>query len=371
MLVPALLAALALEPPVRPEPGVLDWSAPPSCPAADELRRGIERRLGRSLIAHDGAVEARVETKGEGYRLVLRTAAEGVQEERTLEADDCRTLVDATALIVAATIDPVAVAEASAPRAEPLVVPTPSRPTAPSTRPAVPSTRPAVPSTRSAAPSPRPASSSSSPSPSSSSSSSSSPSPSSAPRSPPSAELSSAPLPRRIPRPLGVLRAGLGGGVGAVPRGTGVAALAAGLRWTSARLEIEGTYWIPRRSVPVEGSRVRVQLGTAALRGCGLVGRPPLEVPLCSGLQLGGLRGNGIDALRARPAQGLWLALEAGAGLARRLGPRWSLAGGVTAALPLVTPAFELAGARPVRLFEPSAVVGRAWLGIERLLGSS
>ncbi|MCX4240952.1 hypothetical protein [Paraliomyxa miuraensis] len=355
MLVPALLAALVIEllaalviePPALPEPPVLPeppatpgpgepateddsihWTAPVGCPAAGELRRGIERRLGRTLVSSEAQVDARVEPRAEGgYRLALRASAGTLVEERTLEADDCRALADATALIVALAIDPVAVAEVIEPWAEadPL-----EPPVAPSPTPAPTTTAPA--DERLAAP---------------------------------TADRPTEPEPGARRRPGGLLRAGAAVGLGAVPGVTGAVSLAAGLRWTHARLELEGAYWIPRTSEPVEGARVRVQLGTAAVRGCGQLGRDRLEAPLCGGLQLGGMRGDGVDTPGARAAQGLWLAIEAGVGLSWWFRPRWALAGSFSAAVPLRSPGFELSGDPPLRLFESSTVVGRLGLGIE------
>jgi hypothetical protein len=133
---------------------------------------------------------------------------------------------------------------------------------------------------------------------------------------------------------------------------------------------VEGAYWIPRTSAPIDGASVRVQLGTAAVRGCGQLGRDRLEAPLCGGVQLGGMRGAGRGASAPRTTQGPWVALEAGVALSWRFAPRWALAGGFTAAVPLVEPVFELADMPPVRLFAPASVVGHVWLGIELRLGT-
>lgn len=321
-------------PELPPEPDAIRWAAPVGCPSTPELRRGIERRLGRTLAPGEANVEAQVDPRAQGgYRLVLRTSAAGVVDERTLEADDCRALADATALVVALAIDPVAVAEAmeafaaddeveAPPREATPVVPAPARREATTPEPRTPSG---------------------------------------------SGEGSS----EGSSRPGGLLRVGAGVGLGALPGATGVPSLAAGLRWRRARLELEGTYWIPRVSEPVDGARVAVQLGTAAVRGCGQLGRDRLEAPLCGGVQLGGMRGRGQGAPNAHAAVGLWVALEASVGLSWWFRPRWALAGGFAAAVPLRQPSFELTDDPPVSLFEPSAVVGRVWLGIELRLGPS
>lgn len=351
MLASALVLALAFEPPVLPEPpgpGLpeppepepgevvappegegIGWTAPPGCPGADELRRGIERRLGRTLVAGEARTEALVELRAEGgYRLALRITAGELTEERTLEADDCRALADATGLVVALAIDPVAVAEVIEPWHEDDPLETP----------------PAVPTPMVTEPVREPVT-------------------------PPPGEPADAP--GQPGRPGALLRVGAGVGLGAVPGVTGVPSLAAGLRWPRARLELEGAYWIPRGSEPIDGASVRVQLGTAAVRGCGQLGRDRLEAPLCGGVQLGGMRGAGEGVPGSRTAQGLWVALEASVGLSWWFRPRWALAGGFSAAVPLVEPAFELTGDPPLRLYEPSAVAGRLWLGLELRLSNS
>lgn len=321
-------------PELPPEPDAIRWAAPVGCPAGPELRRGIERRLGRTLAPGEANVDAQVEPRAQGgYRLVLRTSAAGVVDERTLEADDCRALADATALVVALAIDPVAVAEAmeafaaddevEPPRETPPVGPAPARREATTTE------------LRS------------------------------------TTDSGEASEPAERSRPEGLLRVGAGVGLGALPGVTFVPSLAAGLRWRRARLELEGTYWIPRVSEPVDGARVAVQLGTAAVRGCGQLGRDRLEAPLCGGVQLGGMRGRGQGAPNAHAAVGPWVALEASVGLSWWFRPRWALAGGFAAAVPLRTPSFELTDETPVSLFEPSSVVGRVWLGIELRLGRS
>lgn len=325
------------EPP--PEPEAIHWEAPVGCPAAPELRRGIERRLGRTLVQGEAAVDARVEVGAEGgYRLLLRTEVAGMMDARVLEADDCGALADATALVVALAIDPVAVVEAMEAWGDGASIEDGPPPTA----------------VRPAGPAPAPV----------------------------RGETTTEPVrdeaadgvvdePERSRRPGGLVRVAAGVGLGALPGVTGVPSLAAGLRWQRARVELEGAYWIPRVSEPVDGATVRVQLGTAAVRGCGQLGRDRLEAPLCGGVQLGGMRGRGEGAPDARTAQGLWVAIEAGVGLSWWFRPRWGLAGGFAAAVPLRQPAFELMDEPPVRLFEGSAVVGRVWAGIELRLGPS
>ncbi|MCB9714904.1 MAG: hypothetical protein H6712_13640 [Myxococcales bacterium] len=335
-----------LQPPSLPEPPaarpgtdvppMVQWTAPPTCPGPGWVHRGIERRLGRPLASGEVAVEGQVTATAEGFVLELHTAAGELSESRRLEATDCLALADATALVVALTVDPVAVAEVLAAARE---VPVEEEPLPPPQRPEA---------EAELEPEPSPAASPEPPA-------------ETTPREP-SEETS-----RRLEGGLLRLTAGLG--LGATPGATGAFTLVGGLQWRRARLELQGSYWLPRRTAPLDGATVSVQLGAAGVRGCGQLRRDRIEAPLCGGLQLGGMRGEGAGVPGARPAQGLWLALEASVGLSWWIRPRWALAGGFAAAVPLVQPAFEVGRSPAVRLFEPSPVAGRLWLGVETRLG--
>lgn len=332
------------EPPTLPEPPVTGpespesedviWDAPESCPGADEVRRGIERRLGRTLAADEVSVTGRVSPTVDGFALELQATVAGTVEARRLEASDCQALADATALVVALAIDPIAVAEVIQQARE---VPVDEAPPAPALPPTT-----VAPST-------------------------STPAPASDTTSRATADAEPSPPARGLEG--GILRATAGVGLGATPGVTGAFTFAGGLRWARARLELEGSYWIPRRTNALDGATVAVQLGAAAVRGCGQIRRDRIEAPLCAGLLVGGMRGDGRGVPGARTAQGLWLAAEAGVGLSWWLSPRWALAGGFAAAIPLVQPAFEVGQDPAVRLFEPSPVAGRLWLGAELRLG--
>ncbi|MEX1362672.1 MAG: hypothetical protein AB1Z98_06065, partial [Nannocystaceae bacterium] len=213
------------EPPTLPEPPVkgpeptppepVRWEAPSGCPGAQTLRRGIEQRLGRRLVADEVEVDARVSARAEGFTLELRTTVDGLTDTRTLEAAECEALADATALVVALAVDPVAVAEVlEAARAvaledEPIAAPPllPATSSSDSTEEAEPTAPPAT----------------------------------------PDSELG---VGRDRGLEGGILRLTGGLGLGAVPGPTGALSLAGGLQWRRARLELEGSYWVPRRTDP-------------------------------------------------------------------------------------------------------------------------
>ncbi|MFY0534181.1 hypothetical protein [Nannocystis pusilla] len=156
---------------------------------------------------------------------------------------------------------------------------------------------------------------------------------------------------------------------GALPGMTGAVGLAAGLLWRRARLEVQGVWLAPRTADRAQGE-LRASLAAAAIQGCARLGRGRVEVPVCGGLELGGMRGGARGVPDARTTTGLWLAVVAGAGVAVRLGARWSLTGALQLAGAIVGPDFQVRDPGPaVRLFAPAPVTGRLLVGVEVRLG--
>jgi hypothetical protein len=111
----------------------LTWDAPPACPDAAYLRAQVETLLAGapSLLARVVA-RAEVSQRDDGMWTVrLTTDRDGTLGERFLEADACRSLADATALVVALTIDPAHVIAAGAAGTEPEASLPPSKPQSP------------------------------------------------------------------------------------------------------------------------------------------------------------------------------------------------------------------------------------------------
>jgi hypothetical protein len=116
---------------------VLQWSAPPDeCPDAAYVQAEIARLLGGGASASDSKVVAKakvVHAKESVWRVDLSTSSTpsgggaAVAGSRSLEAESCRSLADATALILALTVNPKRVAEVAASASAP-----PSASTAPS-----------------------------------------------------------------------------------------------------------------------------------------------------------------------------------------------------------------------------------------------
>ena len=128
--------ARAQEPP-RVE---LLWTADPSCPSGDAVVAAVDA-LVRGSPAKD-LIVARAEVTHPGsWRLLLETRAGARVGKRTVAADTCEQLADATALILALMIDPSAALKRPEPIAPlPRVEPPPVA--APPTAPALPAASP-------------------------------------------------------------------------------------------------------------------------------------------------------------------------------------------------------------------------------------
>ncbi len=323
-MVLAWLFAVALEPQAEPH-----WRVPPGCPDAS----AFAAQLDAHGVAKDG-VEIRGEITGAaetGYRIVLEIVHGGSREVRSIDARGCASLVRAAALVVALGVDPVALVERRAAPLAPLLAPD-SPPIGARRRIDAPQSE-ASPSSRSR--------------------SLSSPSRPASPRSPSSRS-----------RWQGWLS--LGGGLerGAVPGITGGVATALVARRRGLRLELGGA-WIGPRAAGIDAGAVRAQLGVVTVRGCPELVLPRASVPLCLGVELGAMRGDGRDAPAARTVHALWAAPTASAGVRLGSGPFGVLAR-AEVAVAAARPAFELRDpGAPLAVFTPEAVSARIWLGVE------
>jgi hypothetical protein len=88
------------------QPLELRWQAPDECPDRAQLQAKVDRLLGRSYATFDWLADARVARKGERWTLKLDLQHGGRHAARTLQADDCVTLSDAAAWLIAVAIDP-------------------------------------------------------------------------------------------------------------------------------------------------------------------------------------------------------------------------------------------------------------------------
>lgn len=302
--------------PVTPAADV-QWTAPAECPDRAALLASISRRLGRPFTT-EARVDARVTgDRFRGYALHLELAVGGRAEVRDVQDPSCVALTDAAAVRVVAAIEaPVVPAPPSLPPAEP-------EPTRPAPEPAPePEVVPAEPVVTTPMPAPQPAPTD------------------------------------MYDGPGAVLRAHGGGELGALPAIAGAVGLAVGLLWPRLRVELHGTV-LPRRS----NVEVEATLYAGAVHACGRIGRGVLEVPLCGGLEVGGMRGTAIDLPGARAATFLWVGAVAGPALAWHVRPRLSVWAGLQLVLALRRPRF-VQGVDS-ELHTPSRASGRFLVGLE------
>lgn len=159
------------------------------------------------------------------------------------------------------------------------------------------------------------------------------------------------------------LWAGGGLGLGLLPRVAPTAALGltlAGRRWEA---ELSGHYWALQRTTYEGGLGGRFVHGHAAARGCGAWERGRVRVPVCAGLAVGGLTGEGTGDLTPQVARSLWLGLLAGAGVRVALHPRIGLLLRAEAVLGLRRPGFVLEPARGL-VFRPDIPGFSAFLAL-------
>ena len=280
---------LTIGPPIqRPTEGVpLRWEAPLECPDQPALRERVHALVPGLLDARDAAgsrVEASVRAGAEGYEATVVVRNGDGETRREFAASDCETLTDAAALILAVMLDPVGLSVAlrerapelepaaeleptSTPEAELPIDPEPPIETAPVEQPTV------------------------------------------------SFERTSAADDR--PRNLGFGVRVLGGG-GYGPTNAAHATVGGTLALLGPRWRVElGALGVIPRIVRVDGGLGGRFDGWAVLgRGCFAPKIRRLELPLCGGVELGSVRGRGLESLpSAQEASFLWFALAAAQGL--------------------------------------------------------
>jgi hypothetical protein len=359
-LVIPMVAAIALPTALaQPASFTLSWEAPAECPDEGRVRSAVERLLGEGQPppAHVSA-RARVEHTASGHWNVrLTTVRDGATGERVVESDSCQSLADATALIVALTIDPERVA-AHAPGV-------PSAPASSTVAPTAPPPSAAAPAAASVSPS------------AALPTSASTAAPSVAPqREAPATRSATATGPT-----LFTLFAHVGGDVGTLPRAA--LAIDAGIALTlgSFRLEGYGTYLPPQATYPTAASLptlgTNILLLAGGLRGCFLPLRGSVEAGGCAGLELGDLYGQGFGPALPNPKQafapanggGLWVAPTLSGRASWRIARSFALVLDVGLVVPLQRDLFEFDNLEnpnaPLPLHEAGPVEGRAAIGPE------
>jgi hypothetical protein len=177
-----------------------------------------------------------------------------------------------------------------------------------------------------------------------------------------------------VPGPGFGASAGLLADAGTLPgAGLGVS-LGAALDWQGVELRLLGTY-LPAREASISTSSgsgsAEIGLVAGSVAGClpRRLSSSGLELGPCVGAELGWLSGSGTGLDVARSGGGLWSAARLDAVA------RWVLGNGIgldfllSALVPLQRHEFEVSG--PGLVFQPSAVVGRAGVGLSLELGST
>lgn len=330
----------------------LDWQAPAGCPSRAEVVAELERVLpeqGPIPSEGRGRVHAQVEVveQGDRWQVELTLTSQQGQEQRSFAAERCSLAADATVLVIAVAIDPVATARARVTPDPPIEAPAlPEPPPEPESPPEPPPEPPQADAHAGIAEAGEPA----------------------------SLQIVFAEPHPREPRRRASLRVALaifaGGGYGPLRAGAGQLELRVALVGERFRWETRGAWLVPVE-VGLDAARTgRFDGWVIGSRGCGVPGgslrageRVRLELPLCVGLEAGQLRGAGARGVPnpvavTRP----YAALEAGPGLRVRPLERLAIGFELDAVIPLVALGFSING-DPVLRNSPVGV--RALAGVE------
>ncbi|MFV8755449.1 hypothetical protein ACNOYE_33285 [Nannocystaceae bacterium ST9] len=324
----------------------LAWSASEACPTRegllDRLRaQGVGAALGEWIpAAHDQAglaVTIAIEPEREGWRAELELVDADGRAQRSFSADDCDALADAVALIVAVTLDPVAVtlaheARRSEPSREPAsdepapVEPAPVEPASAEDRPLLgPLAEPGE----------------------------------------PSIGIDVNDEDDRFDWPADV-RVGLslagGGSYGPTRTGYGSLGGRLALFGRAWRVELGGRWATPRR-IAIAGAAGSFDAWMVEARGCWVARPGPIELPLCPGIELGLVRGRGRSPTPdPSSSRFFWIAPTLGLGLTWAPIERLAIGPELALVVPLTRGRFVAGTAEIDRL---AAVGVRALLNLE------
>lgn len=254
---------LALTAALRIASAAVQWDAPAGCPDDTAVESRIAALVGDPTIVTPAT--AKVQQRGDRYEVELVTWIDGGSQRRALAATSCDALADAVAVVIAVALDPVQTAET------PRIVQTTEVAAIGST------------TVRTSSP--------------------------------------ASPVRARAPKPPLYFGLAIGGGYGSgiAPSGSGIVHLGLALGRRAWAIELDARLW-PRREFDRSAVRTHVTLGTVGLLGCGkgVFGR--VEIPVCAGVEVGGLRAFGPDLLANNPRNYPWIAPRARLGLRVLLG---------------------------------------------------
>jgi hypothetical protein len=133
--------------------------------------------------------------------------------------------------------------------------------------------------------------------------------------------------------------------------------------WPRVRVEIGGSHWFSRRASFDASRGGTIQLSAAHLAGCWRIGVGPVEIPLCTGLEVGALRGTGDGITDANTDTLVWGAALLGPRLMWPFVRRAALVAHTDLVIPFTVYTFEIDPLGSIYATEP--IAGRATLGIE------
>lgn len=323
-------AAQAPEPVRVAEHVTLRWDAPdPECPDQSELASRLRSLLGADPVQL--AASARVQRLPapgavDEWRLDLELRWAHRDDLRTLHAADCRSLADATVVLVAVLAAPLAAARRFVDsHAKPADAP------------------PELRAPEIAAPPAAPAA-----------------------ESPPASPRSSL----RWPRPTGpFMRIAAALGLGALPGGDFGVTVAAGGRLPRVRLEAAATFLSPREVSlsDASGRGGTISLAAVAARACPRFLGGALELSLCGSLEAGVVPARSVGYDPQRRSQGPWLAFGLGAAIEWWFSSQVALHAGAEG---LVAPVLTTYRLDDERLFTQRRLGLRAGLGLTIALTS-
>ncbi len=320
----------------------LEWSAPDRCPDRASVLGQIARNAGpiasrRAPLVVRGRVD---EVAPSRWSVVLAAAGEGEPGRRHFETESCDAAAAATALILALMLDPARErSPASVVAALPQVPPPPPPPSLPPPFPPPPVQTPHPPP------------------------------PEVAPLAPPSPDTNPVASSRAAWAPGLSVRIAVAGDLGTVASANLGGELAIVGSFRRVRLELAGSLWAPGTATLVgtsEGASLAALAGT--LRVGYRLGPDGLGVVPFVGVEVDRVGATGFGGSTHTRQTAVWIAGEAGATLLFRLSGRFSLALAGGAIVPTSRPEFVATQPAPATsrvIQEPSAVIGRATVGIE------
>ena len=309
-------AGFATPPEIPPATVDLHWEAPESCPSAQRVNEELDALLGTNAAARARATGS-VRGREGAYALQLEIEVADQREHRQLEAADCVLLSRAGVLVIAVTVDALAVRATLEPpplqAPEGLVSSPPARGDAPRQR--------SEPTTIEAPPNDPPSARQ------------------------PATSASTPVLSTNEERPPthGTLGASAGVAWGLNPAVAAGVGGEFGFERGPLQLVAAGYHWFSR-STPLQAETgVEAELSGGLLRACLAWSRARFRFPLCAGVDLAAMHGGGIGtAVRRRDVVDLWVAVSAGTGLRVTLTPRFALMARVETSFALRRPAMAL-----------------------------